>query len=370
MPRSFRSRILLTTLAVALLLLALLPLGFHFAVKRLKADLESVLGERSSVGAVEVGWNALTLRDVVVRAGSSWPVKEELRARSVRIRPSLLSLLSHDIVIHEVALDAAYLSMLRTRNGRLRVLPAVLEPAAAPAAELADETADAAPARRVLLEAITLSGSALDYCDASVARKPHCIALRELNGQFTALALPALDAHSSLKLDGIVEGRQGKGRLSLNGDLTIFNRDMDLRLALAGVDLRTVEPYLIKAADTGVRHGTLDLDLHAKVSQRHLNAPGQLTLSDLELAENGGSFLGMPRSAVVVAMKDQEGRIRVDFTLQGNLDDPKFSLNEVMSTRIAAAVAQGLGISLQGMVGGVGKAAGGIGEGLRKLFGG
>ncbi|GAA5175545.1 hypothetical protein GCM10025771_08000 [Niveibacterium umoris] len=369
MSRPLRSRILLGALVALLLLLAALPVGFHFAVARLKSEVESALGERSTVGAIEVGWNALTLHDVAVRSAPDWPVPEELRARSIRVSPSLLSLFSHDIVIHEVALDAAYLSMLRTRKGNLRVLPAVLE---APHDE-ADENSQSAPAaaaRRITIEAISLADSALDYCDASVARKPHCIALRALNGRFTSLALPALDAHSDLHLDGSVEGPQRKGSLSLDGDITLATRDLDLTLKLAGVDLHTVEPYLIKAAETGVRRGTLDLNIHAKVARRKLNAPGQLTLSDLELAEHGNSFLGMPRSLVISSLKDRDGRVRVDFSLQGNLDDPKFSLNEMMATRVAASVAQGLGISLQGVVGGVGKAAGGIGEGLKKLFGG
>lgn len=368
--RSLRSRFLIGTLCVSLLLLVLLPVGFHFAVQRLKTELEHALGERGSVGVIVVGWNALTLRDVVVRAGDGWPVADELRAQSVRVSPSLLTLFSHDIVIHEVKLDAAYLSMLRTRNGRLRVLPSVLEAKGDDsAADKAPESSDAAP-RKITVESIVLDDSALDYCDASIARRPHCIALRELNGHFEALALPALDAHSALKLTGVVEGPQRKGNLSLDGNIQLASRDMALELRLDRVDLHTVEPYLIKAAETGVRRGTLDLELHAKVANRKLNAPGQLTLSDLELSEHGNSFLGLPRSLVIDALKDHDGRVRVDFALQGNLDDPKFSLNEVMSTRVAASVAQSLGISLQGVVGGVGKAASGIGEGLKKLFGG
>ncbi|MCX9156220.1 DUF748 domain-containing protein [Niveibacterium sp. 24ML] len=377
-----RRRLVVGTLAVLAALLVLLPLAYHIALKRLTVELESVLGERSRVGAIELGWNALVLRDVVVSATPAWPVKEELRAASVRVKPALLSLFSRDVLIREVVLEEAYLSMLRTRKGQLRILPAVLEadtakpdtPQPGPQSPAADSEAapelPTEPARKLTIAAITLINGAIDYCDGSVARTPHCIALRDLDGQFTSLSLPTLDAQSSLTLAGTVEGKQGQGRLNLDGTITLLNRDMDLRLNLASVDLHTFEPYLIKSVDTSVRRGRLDLNLHAKVSKRRLNAPGQLTLSELELNERSGSFMGMPRGLVVESLKGKDGRIQVDFTLQGNLDDPKFSLNEVMSTRLAASLAKGLGISLQGVVGGVGGATSGIGEGLKRLFGG
>jgi hypothetical protein len=68
-------------------------------------------------------------------------------------------------------------------------------------------------------------------------------------------------------------------------------------------------------------------------------------------------------------MKNRKDQITINFTLDGNLNDPKFSLNESFALRIGAAVAQTLGISIEGIAKGVGGAAEGLGGVVRKLFG-
>ena len=135
-----------------------------------------------------------------------------------------------------------------------------------------------------------------------------------------------------------------------------------------------LQPYLIKAAETGVRRGTLDLDLQSTVRKGILHAPGTLTLRGLELASTGGAtFMGMPRSAVVSLMKDQSGQITIKFALDGNIKDPRFSLNENLMTRVGSSMAGTLGISIEGLAKGVGSAgsgiAKGVGDSLGKLFG-
>ncbi len=50
----------------------------------------------------------------------------------------------------------------------------------------------------------------------------------------------------------------------------------------------------------------------------------------------------------------RDEKIEVQFTLAGRLDDPNFSLNEDFATRVASALAEKLGVSMGGVVEGVG----------------
>lgn len=59
-------------------------------------------------------------------------------------------------------------------------------------------------------------------------------------------------------------------------------------------------------------------------------------------------------------MSKRDGRIEVSFTLAGRLDDPNFSLNEDLATRVASALAQTLGVSVGGVVEGVGSVIKGL----------
>ena len=78
-------------------------------------------------------------------------------------------------------------------------------------------------------------------------------------------------------------------------------------------------------------------------------------------ASNGmiGTFAGVPRQAVLAAMSKND-RLDIDFTLEGRLDDPDFSLNESFATKVAAGLANALGVSLGGVVEGVGSVIKGL----------
>lgn len=93
----------------------------------------------------------------------------------------------------------------------------------------------------------------------------------------------------------------------------------------------------------------LDLQLSAKVQKSQLRAPGKLTL-----------LAGIPQRALLSAMSKRYGRVELQFTLTGRLDDPNFSLNEDAATRMASALAQTLGVSMGGVVEGVGSVIKGL----------
>ncbi|MBI3716925.1 MAG: hypothetical protein HY255_13115, partial [Betaproteobacteria bacterium] len=92
---------------------------------------------------------------------------------------------------------------------------------------------------------------------------------------------------------------------------------------------------------------------------------------NLELAEGDSvtsTFLGMPRGAVVAAMKNKEGKIAVPFIIAGNLDDPHFSMNAGFAMQVGKTIAQTLGISLEGLVRGATDPGSQLGDTLKKLL--
>lgn len=184
--------------------------------------------------------------------------------------------------------------------------------------------------------------------------------------------MPDLAGRTQLRLEGVVKGVQRNGTLSINGWGELAAKDSEIATRLRGVDLIAFQPYLIKAAETGVKRGTLDLDLKSTVRKNVLHAPGTLTLTGLELASGGGAFgtfMGMPRQAVLNSLKNRNDQITMRFTLEGNLKDPKFSLNESFARRVGSGIAESLGVSIEGLARGVGDATRGVGESVRRLFG-
>ena len=100
--------------------------------------------------------------------------------------------------------------------------------------------------------------------------------------------------------------------------------------------------FIIKATDT-------DMVLH------NLNLGG------------GFEFGNLSRRITLGLLKDEHDRIDLQFTLAGNLEDPKFSLNEELYMRTGTALARTLGMSIEGLGKGVIGVGGGIGGALRSI---
>lgn len=349
-------------LAATVLVLAVAVLaGLRIASQQLHAALLEALGPRATVNELGIGWNGVVAHGLRIRSagGTRWPAADELVAERVRVVPSLRSLFSSGWHIARVEVEGGYVSLHRSRDGKLHVLPALLErepktrvrPASTrePAAQK-----DAGP--EVHIGEIVLEGTAVELYDASVRQPPLKLRLQDLEARIGPLDLPALDSRTDIEVDAVVKGVQRDGRLALRGGIVFATRDSELDVRLAGVDLVALQPYLVKVSEAGVRRGALDLQLRSTVASGQLRAPGELTITGLELADSGGllgSFAGVPRQAVL-AFLSQNDRIEVAFTLEGRLDDPAFSLNESLATRLAAALADKLGVSLGGVVEGVG----------------
>ncbi|TCS37408.1 uncharacterized protein DUF748 [Paucimonas lemoignei] len=356
------------TLVVLLVLAGAGFFGLRYATSLLKSQVEAALGENSQVGAIHVGWSAIEVQDLRIRAPRDWPAQETLHAARIVIVPDLRGLLSDrsHIKIHSITIDDAYLSVLRTRNGRLRLLPSLLE------AKKAPEEKGGGNAVEVSIGKIELRGSQVEFYDASIKQPAHRIRLDALHVTAEQLNVPSLSGRTEVRIDGIVKGIKRDGKLTIVGWLEMTNKNSKLDTRLSGVDLLTLQPYLIKAAETGVKRGTLDLQLQSTVTANRLHAPGKITLIDLELSEKGGgfgTFMGLPRQAVVAGLKDRNNRITVQFTLEGRLDDPRFSLNESFAKTIGAATAGLLGISIEGLAKQLGNAPQSIGSALKNLFG-
>jgi len=348
------TRRLLIVAAVLGVLLAGLYAAYHYALQRLQGALLEALGPRATVGTIDVSWNHLEVRDLRIRAEregkNRWPAEDELRAERVEVLPDLRSAFNGQWRVGHVRIDKAYVSLHRDRAGKLHLLPALLEkPGAAPSPAAASAPQpDAALAPLVLIDRVSLHDAEVEFFDASVRQPAHKMKLAALQAEVSNLHLPALDEPVALKIESVFKGPQRDGRLQIDGTVTPATRDARIKADFNGVDLVALQPYLLKVAEGGVKRGALDLKLDATVQHNQLKAPGTLVLNKVELG-NAGTFAGVPQRAVLAAMS-RDGRIEIHFTLAGRLDDPNFSLNENLATRVTSALGESLGVSVGGVV--------------------
>ncbi|MBI2319135.1 MAG: DUF748 domain-containing protein, partial [Betaproteobacteria bacterium] len=242
MAKNKLSRWILGAIVAVAVIAAAGVLGLRFATQELKLRVEQALGPEAEIGAIAVGWSAIEVNGLRIRGPKGWPAADTLRAQRIVIAPDLRALLSAEVRVHRITVEQAYLSVLRSRDGRLRVLPSLLERQAAKAA---------APAPSVAIGAIELRNGVLELFDATVREPAHKLRLENLQAMTEDLHVPELSGRTRIQMNGVVKGVQRNGTLALRGWAELSNKDSEIETRLRGVDLVSFEPYLVKAQETG-----------------------------------------------------------------------------------------------------------------------
>ena len=368
-------RTLIASAAIAVAVLGALAWASHLAKTRILA----ALGPRATVGAITLGWPSVTLHDVHVAADTTpgaWPSPDEFRAALVAVRVDVASLWAYRgggaLRIADMRVEDGALVMLRT-HGHVTMLPALRETTRAEAAAIAasagaskpvaidpQSSEPTPPATALVVAHAHVERLAVDLYDATLGPgAPQRLQFAQVHGDVDDIALPTLDTSIAVDAAGTLKGVERDGSISVRGSFTPATHDAQLALRLAGVDLIALQPWLLRLGEGSVKHGSLDLQLDAKVAHRELEAPGRITLSGLQLADEGGTFAQAKRRAVLAAL-ERDGRVDIAFTLQGRTDDPKFSLNDSLVARIAGGVAQSTTDSVKSAVSGIGGAIKGL----------
>ncbi|HVN71461.1 MAG TPA: DUF748 domain-containing protein [Desulfomonilia bacterium] len=346
---------IVSTAIIALILCGII--GFRIAVGTLKRKAVEALGPDSEISEIRVGWSGVVIDGLRIKGGSDWPANDTLRAERVTLVPSLWSILSRHYRVHSITILNPYLSLYRTKGGKLLAVPSLLSE------HTRVETPSVPVSNPIIVTIghIILQDGVVEFYDASVKKHPLKVRLEQIQANLNDIIVPTFKERSTFTITGLAKGIHQDGRVDISGWAQMSSKDSSVKLQLRSVDLTAIQPYLIKASDTAVRQGTLDLDLQSDIRDNHMKAPGKITITDLKLAPGKGvmsTFMGVPRDAVLAFLKDKGNRISLSFVLEGDVDNPKFSLNETISERLAVSMADFLKVS----IGGVAEGAASLGE--------
>ena len=352
---------------IAAALVALSFAAYRFALNELRAQVLQALGPTARIGEIDLSFRAIHLNALTLMAPAGWPARQALSAESVVIVPDLTSLFTRTVVISSIKIDRATFVVLRDRGGKVRLLPSLTERKSASGGNAAS-TVESSATPRVKIGEIVLKNSSVSFFDNEVRNPPLEVRLVDVDARLKHLGMPGLSDKSDLTLTAKINGPIHQGTISLDGWMVFATRDSAIKATVLGVDVVSLEPYLIQKAETGVRKGILDLDLDSKINAQHIRAPGVLKLKDLELRGDGGSgtFMGMPRDSVVGMLRDRDGTITIPFTIEGSLNEPGFALDRAFKARVGLAAAATLGLTIKDLIDGFGNRRDKTGDGESK----
>jgi len=337
------------------------------ANKIIKAQLESALGKGFSVQEISLSWgqvDAFTIR-LKNKAG-----KEVFKTDRLTLQADFLGLLKKNIVISNLTLTNPYVFMEMDSRGNL-VSPSLPEEKKVEKKEK--------PIPPFLIKKIQIIKGSLDYLDRKPQQGPVLTKIRDINVEFHNINFPLGNNYSPFTLDAIIPGTQGSGSVKSKGKVKLKNKDTESKIEIRNLDILPFKPYFQKKGDVNITKGFLNLDMDLKIFNQKLNAPGKAVLRDLDFKTGpgmGSKFLGVPLSLVVAFLKNSNNEIEVNFILEGDMDNPKFSLRDSIVDKFSLATAGKLGLSIKDVgksvittgAEGVKKGAAGIKEGLTDIF--
>ena len=220
------------------------------------------------------------------------------------------------------------------------------------------------------IDRLRIQEGTFEFEDRKVEGPPAKILIANLEMDVRDIQYPSASVHSPITMKGKMAGAEREGEIETGGWIDFSNLDMDAFLAVRGVDVKSFEPYYRKRVSAEIESGYMTMQSKITIKKKVIDAPGDLELSEFRVKE-GGSVLWIPATTLVSVLKDKGNRIKVNFHVKGNIDDPQFNLQENLMRRMAISFAEALGLPIrvtgEEVFKGTFKGAEGLAEGLHSL---
>ena len=330
-------------------ILVVLLIGGYFAltfyaVKFIQPRLQKVMGSGFTVE--EVGFKITYLSAKGIRYEDPGSKRRFFQAEEIRVYPSLRSLLKNSLHIKKFAVLQPSFFFYRSPEGNL-VGPWVTTKEEGEAKEtLKEEERKRGESFEIQIDRIRIRKGSIDFEDGKVGNPPYRMKWKDLDFEIRDIRYPLASFHSPVELNGKMEGKTQEGSVALRGWIDAKTTEMEISLTIREIEIKTFEPYYRKRVTAEIESGTLDMDARIAVKERRLEAPGELALINLRIKEGEGTVLWIPAKTLVSLLEKKGHQLRAKFRVKGNLDNPRFSLQETFLTQVAISLAQALGVPI------------------------
>ena len=107
---------------------------------------------------------------------------------------------------------------------------------------------------------------------------------------------------------------------------------LDMKATVKGIDLPTLSSYSSRYVGYEIEKGKLSVDLHYQLNNGQLTAENNIFLSQLTLGRKveGPDAPSLPVNLAITLLKDSRGEINMRLPVSGTLNDPQFSVGDLM----------------------------------------
>ncbi|CBL45512.1 Conserved hypothetical protein [gamma proteobacterium HdN1] len=319
----------------------------------LKAELASLEPLRFEVSGDVAVDNLHTLDTIKRRDLLKW---QQLRISGIQYHHG------ESLMVDGVKLQDPYARFVINDDRTTNIRDLMVEPPAPKAAETKTEP-PASTAKKsqplpihIRVGKVEISNGSANFADLSLTPS-FSTAIGQLDGQVSTM-------DSATKTPALVDIKGKVDRyapVSIKGSLTPFDptERLDITAGFHRMELTTLTPYSGKFAGYRLRKGRLDLDVHYKIVQGMLTAENKVVLKDLQLGEKVESpdAMDLPIRLAIALLKDPKGNIKIELPIQGDINNPSFSVGPVLWKTLRNLIARAV-TSPFSVIGGLAKGDG------------
>ncbi|MGA2518358.1 MAG: DUF748 domain-containing protein [Thermodesulfobacteriota bacterium] len=320
-----------------------------YAVKLIEPRLQKATGHGFTLEEIKPRITYLSAKGIRYEDPDS--KQRFLQIEEIRVYPSLLSFLKKSVTIKELAILQPSFFFYRSREGGV-VGPLLMTKTEGEGEGEGKEKGISGEKKReepveVRIDRIRIRKGSFDFEDRKVGEPPAQIKLRDINFEMREINYPITSGHSPVRFQAKMSGKGQEGSVEIKGWIDAKTMDMETSLKLREIEVRTFEPYYRKRVTAEIESGVMGLDSKITVKNKRIDAPGELDLTNLHVKEGDGMVFWIPAETLVSLLEKKGHQIKAKFYVKGNIENPRFSLQETFLTQVAIALAQALGIRIK-----------------------
>ncbi|WP_025168108.1 DUF748 domain-containing protein [Pseudomonas syringae] len=176
---------------------------------------------------------------------------------------------------------------------------------------------------------VNINNGSANFADMTLTPN-FATAVQQLNGR-----IGTIDNRKPTPAPVDIEGKVDRyAPVTIKGSLNPFDpmASLDITTSFKRVELTNLTPYSGKFAGFRIRKGRLNLDLHYLITKGQLKAQNKVLVEQLQLGERVDSpdALDLPIRLAVALLKDTKGRISLELPIEGDLNNPQFSVMPIV----------------------------------------
>jgi len=231
--------------------------------------------------------------------------------------------------LQEVAVRSPELRVLVLDDGRVNLATlAKKKDVPAENATPVDETANG-ETLSVTVNRVRLSQGVIRFQDRHIVPS-YGFKVDQLNGEIRGLSSD-MESRASVEVNARVDEQ---APLLITGEVNPLSRETfaDIGISFKDFNLPPLSPYSGKYAGYKTDKGKLQLDLSYRIEGRHLESSNKVFLDQFTLGEavDSPDATSLPVSLAIALLKNRAGEIHLDIPVEGQLDDPEFSVAGVV----------------------------------------